>query len=36
MKVNLKEIAQELQTISDEDCFFYNKIIGKLEYFNNE
>ena len=36
MKVNLKEIAQELQTLSDEDCFYYNKITGELEYFNSE
>ena len=36
MKVNLKEIAQELQTLSDEDCFCYNKISGELEYFNSE
>ena len=36
MKVKLKEIAQELQTLSDEDCFFYNKITGELEYFNSE
>ena len=36
MKVNVKEIAQELQTLSDEDCFFYNKITGELEYFNSE
>lgn len=36
MKVNVKEIAQELQTLSDEDCFYYNKTIGKLEYFNDE
>ena len=36
MKVNVKEIAQELQTLSDEDCFYYNKTIGKLEYFNSE
>ena len=36
MKVNVKEIAQELQTLSDEDCFYYNKITGELEYFNSE
>ena len=36
MKVNLKEIAQELQTLSGEDCFYYNKITGELEYFNRE
>ena len=36
MKINEKEIAQELQTLSDEDCFYYNKISGELEYFNSE
>ena len=36
MKVNIKEIAEELQTLSDEDCFYYNKETGELEYFNYE
>ena len=36
MKVNIKEIAEELQTLSDEACFYYNKQTGELEYFNYE
>ena len=36
MKVNIKNIADELQTISDGDCLFYNKITGETEWFGEE
>lgn len=34
MKVNIKEVAGELQTLSGDDYFFYDKTTGELEWFN--
>jgi hypothetical protein len=34
MKVNVKEVAGELQTLSGDDYFFYDKTTGELEWFN--
>ncbi len=34
--MNIKEIASELDTLSGESCFYYNKITGELEWFNDD
>ena len=36
MKVNIKNIADELQSLNDEDLLFYNKLTGETEWFGEE
>ena len=34
--MNIKEIASELDTLSGDSCFYYNKTTGELEWFNDD
>lgn len=36
MKVNIKNIADELQSLNDDDFLFYNKLTGETEWFGEE
>ncbi|MGN0739123.1 MAG: hypothetical protein ACI4LX_03005 [Treponema sp.] len=36
MKVNIKNLSNELQSLSDGDFLFYNKLTGETEWFGEE